>query len=364
MAFLIPDRARTDNGLVIKEKIIPWGAVWPKTVYNAVGKVQFAKGSLYKADRKLSGGTGKVQYVTIHNTAAIQTAVGITMAEQYTRATWPNANMKDARVHYYIDDKDCWQLLREDEVGWHAADGKGPGNETSLAVEIIMDGSGSLRDERAEDRGALLAAILLKRHGLSIDRLTTHKHWYSKKNCPAYILPHWSKFQKKVEIYLKQLNATAAVTDAAVKNVGTSGSKQKTAIHKGDLVSIAKGAVYTTGSAVPGWVQTQKWYVKEEPVGSRVIIDQNELGAYSICSPIDQKYLTVVKPAVFAPYLVKANVTKLTVYKQPNIHSGIAGVITDRGTYTITAENGTGSNRFGKLKSGIGWILLNQVKKC
>ena len=30
MAFLTPDKTRVEHGLVIKEKIIPWGAVWPK----------------------------------------------------------------------------------------------------------------------------------------------------------------------------------------------------------------------------------------------------------------------------------------------------------------------------------------------
>ena len=177
MAFLTPDKTRTEHGLVIKEKIIPWGATWNKN-YGS-----FKKGDLYKADRKLSGGTGKVQYITIHNTADIAEAAGTNDAEQYTRATYPNQNMGDARVHYFIDETDCWQNLREDEVGWHAGDGRGNGNETSLGIEIIMDGSGSKDDKSAEDRGALLAAILLNRHGLSIDRMVSHKHWRGKK-CP------------------------------------------------------------------------------------------------------------------------------------------------------------------------------------
>lgn len=56
----------------------------------------------YKADRRLSGGTGKVAGVTIHNTGDLPNVEED--AEQYTRATWPNANMNDARVHYYVDD--------------------------------------------------------------------------------------------------------------------------------------------------------------------------------------------------------------------------------------------------------------------
>lgn len=217
MAFLTPDNIRTEHGLIIKEKIIPWGARWPKSYRS------YDKGDLFKADRKLSGGSGKVQYVTIHNTDDIEEARGTNDAEQYTRATWPNANMGDSRVHYFIDETDCWQNLREDEVGWHAGDGRGPGNESSLAIEIIMDGSGSAADKAAEDRGALLAAILLNKHGLGIDRLTTHQRWSGKK-CPIYILPHWSTFRTTVEKYLKQIQGGASATEKPATEPDTNGT--------------------------------------------------------------------------------------------------------------------------------------------
>ena len=191
MAYLKPDKIRTEHGLMIKEKIIPWGARWSKNSGS------FRKGDLFKADQKLSGGTGKVEWVTIHNTAAISVNPATTMAEQYTRATWPNQNMNDVRVHYYIDGTDCWQNLREDEVGWHAGT---EGNKSSLSIEIIGNSQG------AEDRGALLAAILLHRHGLGIDRLTTHYRWYKPKYCPLYILPHWDAFAAKVKRHLQSLS--------------------------------------------------------------------------------------------------------------------------------------------------------------
>lgn len=178
--FLTPDKIRHEYGLEIKEKLIP-------------------DGSKYKPNRKLT--RGKAEYITIHNTADIKEAPGTNDAEQYARATL-NGNMGGVSVHYYIDETDCWQLLREDEMGFHAADGNtGPGNGTSLAIEIIMKGDKSKDDKAAEDRGALLAAILLRKHGLAITRLKTHHDWYPKKYCPAYILPHWNDFVKKVMDY-------------------------------------------------------------------------------------------------------------------------------------------------------------------
>lgn len=208
MAFLTPDKVRVEHGLTIKEKIIPWGAIWTKDY----GK--YKKGDKFKADKLLSNGTGKVEYVTIHNTDDIAEAKGTNDAEQYTRATYPNQNMGDVRVHYFIDETDCWQNLREDEVGWHAGDGQGDGNQKSLSIEIIMSGKGDKADVDAENRGALLAAILLNRHGLGIDRLVTHNKWMglsdkivsgAKKNCPVYILPHWETFKAKVAENLKQI---------------------------------------------------------------------------------------------------------------------------------------------------------------
>lgn len=219
MAKLTPDATRIEHGLVINEKIIPWGAVWPK------GSGKYKKGDKYKADKLLSGGTGKVAGVTIHNTNDLPNVEED--AEQYTRATWPNANMNDARVHYYIDDINAWQNLREDEVGWHAGDGgNGPGNSTTLSIEIIMDGSGGPEDVKAEENGALLAALLLHRHGLTIDALYTHNHWMGhpdsivkgvSKNCPLYILPHWSKFKARVTELLAELKGeSVAVTTVAI----------------------------------------------------------------------------------------------------------------------------------------------------
>ena len=136
MAFLTPDRVISEYGLTVKEKLIT-----------------AKSGVKYYSNRKLNTPDGKPQYVTIHNTPDINEAAGTNDAEQYARATYNN-NMGDVVVHYYIDETDCWHILADDTVGWHAADGvNGPGNTKSIAVEIIMDGSGDSSDKGAEERG-------------------------------------------------------------------------------------------------------------------------------------------------------------------------------------------------------------------
>ena len=185
--------------------------------YNGITVKQYLASS--RPVCKLTTANGKPAYITIHNTATIKTASDTTMAEQYSRAT-VNGNMGDVWVHYYIDHKECWNILEDTRHGWHAADGAtGKGNCQSLAIEIIMDGTKSTASQQAEDRGAKLAAYLLYTYGLSIDRLKTHKDWYTKKYCPAYILGHWATFKATVEKYRKALE-DAEKAKTAAKNSG------------------------------------------------------------------------------------------------------------------------------------------------
>lgn len=137
--------------------------------------------------------------ITVHNTDKISVS-GTTMSEQYTRATY-NGNMGDVRVHFYVDETEAWQNLPLELAGWHAADGAGDGNMKTIAIECIMDGSGSNTSKKAEDNCARLVAYLLDKYKLSDSAIYSHNHWYSKKYCPAYILPHWDSFKAKCIAY-------------------------------------------------------------------------------------------------------------------------------------------------------------------
>lgn len=149
--------------------------------------------------------------VTIHNTDWITTASGTHPSEQYTRAT-VNGNMGEVRVHFYVDNVDAWQNLPLNLNGWHAADGDGPGNRKTIAIECIMSPNYTGVDKKSEDNAARLAAYLLMKYKLDITHLYTHQHWYSKKYCPAYILPHWDSFVNLVKSYLKTDTSTTTPT--------------------------------------------------------------------------------------------------------------------------------------------------------
>lgn len=200
MAILKPDTTIVTGGVPVNEYFL--------TKHNPNG--------IDMPNAKLSDVIG----VTVHNTDWIKTASGTTPAEQYTRAT-VNGNMNDVRVHFYVDDVCAWQNLPLDLTGWHAADGSGNGNRKTIAIECIMSAEYNDRDKKSEDNAARLAAALLKRYNLGIEALFTHTHWLnvkdgktgsvdqlntmknSYKNCPLYILPHWSEFKAKVAAYLE-----------------------------------------------------------------------------------------------------------------------------------------------------------------
>ncbi len=64
------------------------------------------------------------------------------------------------------------------------------------------------------------------------------------------------------------------------------------------------------------------------------------------------------------PYLVKVTTDCLSIHKGAGTNTAKVGSITDKGVYTIVGEKqGSGAAKWGKLKSGAGWISLDYVKK-
>lgn len=68
--------------------------------------------------------------------------------------------------------------------------------------------------------------------------------------------------------------------------------------------------------------------------------------------------------AEFKPYIVKVTASALNIRKGAGTNYSVCGCIKDKGAYTIVAEaSGKGATKWGKLKSGAGWISLDYTKK-
>lgn len=67
--------------------------------------------------------------------------------------------------------------------------------------------------------------------------------------------------------------------------------------------------------------------------------------------------------AAFSPYTVRVTISDLNIRKGPGTGYASAGYIKP-GVYTIVEESeGKGATRWGKLKSGAGWISLDYAKR-
>ena len=325
MAILKPDTTTTMNGVTVNEYLL--------TKHNP-NHIAMPSASM----------EGKIIGVTVHNTDWISVASGTTPAEQYTRAT-VNGNMKDVRVHYYVDNTCAWQNLPHSLSGWHAADGSGNGNRRTIAIECIMSSAYNVTDKKSEDNCARLAAALLKKYNLDINHLFTHTHWLNVrdgksgtvdylntaknpyKTCPLYILPHWSAFKAKVQKYLTDAKPT-------VKNIyriRKSWADAKSQIGAYSSLENAKKACKTGYS----------------------VFDANGVNIY-----------TSKTTASAVPFKVKVAISDLNIRKGPGTNYARTKYI-PVGVYTIIeVQSGTGSDKgWGRLKSGAGWISLDFCTK-
>ena len=325
MAILKPDTTTTMNGVTVNEYLL--------TKHNP-NHIAMPSASM----------EGKIIGVTVHNTDWISVASGTTPAEQYTRAT-VNGNMKDVRVHYYVDNTCAWQNLPHSLSGWHAADGSGNGNRRTIAIECIMSSAYNVTDKKSEDNCARLVAALLKKYNLDINHLFTHTHWLNVrdgksgtvdylntaknpyKTCPLYILPHWSAFKAKVQKYLTDAKPT-------VKNIyriRKSWADAKSQIGAYSSLENAKKACKTGYS----------------------VFDANGVNIY-----------TSKTTASAVPFKIKVAISDLNIRKGPGTNYARTKYI-PVGVYTIIeVQSGTGSDKgWGRLKSGAGWISLDFCTK-
>lgn len=141
------------------------------------------------------------KYITIHDTANPAKGANALMHAKYLKGD--EAANRPASWHFTVDDQRVVQHLPFDEVAWHAGDGsKGPGNTSSISIEICENADGDRA--KAEANAAELVAYLLKQFGLPIDAVVQHNRW-TGKDCP-HIIRHrpggWEGFLAAVRAHL------------------------------------------------------------------------------------------------------------------------------------------------------------------
>lgn len=177
------------------------------------------------------------------------------------------------------------------------------------------------------------------------------QHWFKKygktmndvRNDVAKLLSATETQKPTISVDSKPVGATGTVT-------------------KGDIVKIASNSTYYNGKSVPTWVKNLNWVVNEV-TGDRAVLGKSEDGKYNIASPVNIKYLSIVKDAEaaqeFKPFVVKITANTLNYRQGPGTNYKVNGTLSKGGAYTIVEAQGD----WGKLKSGAGWIHLSYTKK-
>ena len=138
----------------------------------------------------------KAESITVHNTW--------NDASAENEVKYMIGNNKKVSFHIAVDDKEAVQGIPLDRNAWHAGDGNGKGNRSSIGVEICHSKSGGERFAKAERNAAELIAGMLKERGWGIDRVKKHQDW-SGKYCPHRTLDlGWERFLNMIRGYLGQ----------------------------------------------------------------------------------------------------------------------------------------------------------------
>ena len=138
--------------------------------------------------------------ITVHNTANDASALN--------EINYMINNNYETSFHFAVDDVQAVQGLPLNRNGWHTSDGKGPGNMSTIAIEICYSKSGGSKFDKAEENAAELIAQLLKERGWSIDRVKRHYDYApDKKYCPHRTMDKgWDRFLNMIQ---KKLNGSS-----------------------------------------------------------------------------------------------------------------------------------------------------------
>ena len=137
--------------------------------------------------------------ITVHNTA--------NDASAENEVSYMIRNNNEVSFHAAVDEDSVVIGIPFNRNAWHAADGNGAGNRTTIGIEICWSLSGGAKFDAAEKNAAHYIATLMKEYGFTIKHIYRHKDWYPKKNCPHRTIEKgWDRFLGMIQHELDILN--------------------------------------------------------------------------------------------------------------------------------------------------------------
>ncbi len=324
------------------------------------------KNPCYTAGKKIT-----VKGLMLHSVGCPQPSASVFIRN------WNSADYDRACVHGFIDGNDgtVYQTLPWNHRGWH---GGGSSNNTHIGVEmcepacIKYTGGATFTcsdittakavAKRTYEAAVELFAFLCKEYNLSpLDDgvIVSHAEGYKRGIASNHGDP---------EHLWKQLN-TGYTMDGFRKAVkaamGTEPAQPES------------GTTYPE-KLTTGYYRVRKtWVDKKSQLGAyRVLANAkakaDENSGYSVFdndgnvvyAPSATKAENTTGTTPFEAYRVRIGIANLNIRKGPGTNYSKTGQFTGVGVFTIVAESdGTGATKWGKLKSGAGWISLDYAKK-
>ena len=249
----------------------------------------------------------------------------------------------DGRVGMYVEEKNrAWTSgnaandhqavtieVANDEIGgnWHVSD-KALAKLIDLCVDICQRNGIAKLVYTGDATGNL-----------------THHNMFEATSCPGPYL------QSKMPYIAEQVNKRLGTSTDTGTSSGTTGTSTLYRVRKSATDSASQiGAYSSLDNAKKAAVGNTGYKVYD--LSGNLVYDPGAATS------------TGTGTAVFTPYLVRVTASELNIRKGPGTGYGTNGSIKDKGTYTIVEEaSGTGATKWGRLKSGAGWVSLDYAIK-
>lgn len=312
--------------------------------------------------------TKKIDTITIHCMAG-QLSVescGALFAKSSRQASSNYGIGPDGRIALYVD---------EGNRSWCTS--SNANDQRAVTIEVASDATHPYAvKDKAYDALLDLVTDICKRNGikkliwstskndrvnhLNSCNMTAHRD-YAAKACPGdYLYNREGEIAAEVN---RRLGATGSSTPATGGSTGTAAAD----INVGDEVEFTGTRHYVSATATnassckPGKAKVTA-IAKGKAHPYHLIAVSG--GGSTVYGWTDAADIKTGSASTATSYLVKVTTDVLNIRKGPGTNYGTNGAIRDKGTYTIVAEStGAGASKWGKLKSGAGWISLDYTKK-
>lgn len=299
----------------------------------------------------------KPEYVTLHDTA--------NQASAENEIAYMIRNELEVSFHIAVDEKEAIQGLPLNRNSWSCGDKvSGNGNRKGISVEICRPThEDRILYNQAEENAVYVAARLLYKYGLGIDRLKKHQDWSGKK-CPNVILTEnrWEGIKGRVQWVLDEIkkgnidSALESGTTSLKSNSNTTSdpTPSTTGFRVGDKVKVKTTAThYATGQSIKSFVKGSTYEVTKV-VGNKLLL--STINSYVWDYDVNKvSSSTTAATATTNSFLVEIICDSLNIRQKADFNSKVVGTVKKGDVFTIVDEQ----NGLYKLKSGAGYISMN-----